>query len=271
MPTLLLKMPPTRSTAHTGCGWSSACHPACTARGAGAAVGREVVRSLRDDETGADLRVTDVDHDQLVGSGCVGAATRAKEARIVDGQDVPVPRGDTGGLVLRGPGLMDRYEADPEATEGAFRGGWFPPATSPGWTTRAVCTSWGDSGHDPPGRGERGRPRSRGCSPDAPRRPLAAVVAVPDELRGEEVMAFVSPLVTRTPTRFRERTRRVLRSTLGPLQGAEVPGGPRFPELPGHGVAPGRQSRSGPAPGGRGTEWTGMAMTVTGPALLPVR
>lgn len=145
-------------------------------------------------ETGADLRVTDVDHDQLVGSGCVGAATRAKEARIVDARDMPVPRGAVGELVLRGPGLMDRYEADPEATAAAFRGGWFHTGD----------LAWMD---------DEGRVYLVGRLKDMIRRAgenvsareveevllmhgtvrLAAVVAVPDEVRGEEVKAFVSP------------------------------------------------------------------------------
>jgi carnitine-CoA ligase len=144
-------------------------------------------------ETGADLRVTDADHDHLVGSGCVGAATRAKEARIVDAQDLPVPRGEVGELVLRGPGLMDRYEADPVATAAAFRGGWFHT---------------GDLAR----MDDAGRVYLVGRLKDMIRRAgenvsarevedvllthadvrLAAVVAVPDDLRGEEVKAFVS-------------------------------------------------------------------------------
>jgi crotonobetaine/carnitine-CoA ligase len=149
-------------------------------------------------ETGADLRVTDEDHDELVGSGCVGAAARAREVRIVDAHDLPVPRGEVGEVVLRGPGLMDRYEADPEATAAAFRGGWFHT---------------GDLGR----MDEAGRVYLVGRSKDMVRRAgenvsarevedvllthacvgLAAVVAVPDELRGEEVKAFVS--VSRGP------------------------------------------------------------------------
>ena len=144
-------------------------------------------------ETGADLRVTDEDHDELVGSGCVGAAARAREVRIVDAHDVSVPRGEIGEVVLRGPGLMDRYEADPEATAAAFRGGWFHT---------------GDLGR----MDEAGRVYLVGRFKDMVRRAgenvsarevedvllthasvrLAAVVAVPDELRGEEVKAFVS-------------------------------------------------------------------------------
>ncbi|MBK6761851.1 MAG: AMP-binding protein [Micrococcales bacterium] len=144
-------------------------------------------------ETGADLRVTDADHDLLVGSGCVGAAARAREARIVDAQNLPVPRGEVGELVLRGPGLMDRYEADPDATAAAFRGGWFHT---------------GDLGR----MDEAGRVYLVGRLKDMIRRAgenvsareveevllthdavrLAAVVPVPDDLRGEEVKAFVS-------------------------------------------------------------------------------
>ena len=144
-------------------------------------------------ETGADLRVTDEDHDELVGSGCVGAAARAREVRIVDSHDLSVPRGEVGEVVLRGPGLMDRYEADPEATAAAFRGGWFHT---------------GDLGR----MDEAGRVYLVGRFKDMVRRAgenvsarevedvllthasvrLAAVVAVPDELRGEEVKAFVS-------------------------------------------------------------------------------
>ena len=112
----------------------------------------------------------------------------------MDAQDLPVPRGEVGELVLRGPGLMDRYEADPEATTAAFRGGWFHT---------------GDLGR----MDDAGRVYLVGRLKDMIRRAgenvsarevedvllthadvrLAAVVAVPDELRGEEVKAFVSP------------------------------------------------------------------------------
>jgi len=145
-------------------------------------------------ETGADLRVTEVDHDELVGSGCVGGAVRAREARIVDAGDLPVPRGESGELVLRGPGLMDRYEADPDATAAAFRGGWFHT---------------GDLAR----MDDAGRVYLVGRLKDMIRRAgenvsarevedvllthgdirLAAVVAVRDEVRGEEVKAFVCP------------------------------------------------------------------------------
>ena len=144
-------------------------------------------------ETGADLRVTDDDHDELVGSGCVGAATRVKEARIMDVHDFPVPRGEVGELVLRGTGLMDRYEADPDATATAFRGGWFH--------TGDLARMDDDDRVYLVGR-LKDMIRRAGENVSAREVEdvlmthkdvrLAAVIAVPDDLRGEEVKAFVS-------------------------------------------------------------------------------
>lgn len=144
-------------------------------------------------ETGADLRVTDADHDELVGSGCVGAPTGAREARVVDAHDLPVLRGDVGELVLRGVGLMDRYEADPEATAAAFRGGWFHTGD---------LARMDDAGRVYLVGRRKDMIRRAGENVSArevedvllthPAVRLAAVVAVPDELRGEEVKAFLS-------------------------------------------------------------------------------
>jgi crotonobetaine/carnitine-CoA ligase len=144
-------------------------------------------------ETGADLRVTDTDHDDLVGSGCVGAPTRTKEARIVDTQDMPVPRGEVGELVLRGPGLMDRYESDPEATAVAFRGGWFHTGDLARMDREGRVYLVGRLKDMIRRAGENVSAREVEdvlVTHRAVR--LAAVVAVPDELRGEEVKAFVS-------------------------------------------------------------------------------
>ena len=144
-------------------------------------------------ETGADLRVTDADHDELVGSGCVGAATRVKEARVVDSQDLPVPRGEAGELVLRGPGLMDRYEADPEATAAAFRSGWFHTGDLARMDDAGRVYLVGRLKDMIRRAGENVSAREVEdvllTHPDVR---LAAVVAVPDEVRGEEVKAYVA-------------------------------------------------------------------------------
>ncbi|MEI2643347.1 MAG: AMP-binding protein [Candidatus Nanopelagicales bacterium] len=144
-------------------------------------------------ETGADLRVTDADHDELVGTGCVGAATRAREARIVDPQDIAVPRGEAGELVLRGVGLMDRYEADPEATAAAFRDGWFHTGDLARMDDAGRVYLVGRLKDMIRRAGENVSAREvEDVLLTHPAVRLAAVVAVPDELRGEEVKAFLT-------------------------------------------------------------------------------
>ncbi|MER6170744.1 AMP-binding protein [Streptosporangium sp. NPDC001681] len=76
-------------------------------------------------ETGGDLRVLPDDHDELVGTGCVGKPNPHREARIVDERGRAVPRGATGELILRGAGMMDGYYRDEPATREVFRDGWF--------------------------------------------------------------------------------------------------------------------------------------------------
>ena len=152
-------------------------------------------------ETGADLRVGEADHDVLVGTGCVGAPAAHREVRIADPTGTALPVGRTGELQLRGPGMMDGYFADPAATAASFHGGWFRT---------------GDLAH----RDEAGRVYLDGRIKDMIRRSgeniaareveevlathpdirLAAVVAVPDELRGEEVKAVVVTDPARVPS-----------------------------------------------------------------------
>ncbi|MFY0406651.1 AMP-binding protein [Solicola sp. PLA-1-18] len=134
-------------------------------------------------ETGADLRVTPLDHDELVGSGCVGAPTAYREARVDPA---------TGELQLRGAGMMDGYLDDPAATEAAFVDGWFRT---------------GDLAR----LDDEGRVYLVGRLKDMIRRSgenvaareveevllthtsvrLVAVTGMPDEIRGEEVRAWV--------------------------------------------------------------------------------
>jgi crotonobetaine/carnitine-CoA ligase len=143
-------------------------------------------------ETGGDLRVSPADHDEIVGTGCIGRPTREREAMVVDDAGFPVPRGETGELVLRGIGLMHGYHDDPEATARAFRSGWFHTGDL------AVMDRSGRVFYA--GRTKDMIRRSgENISADEVERvlllhagvALAAVIAVPDELRGEEVKAFI--------------------------------------------------------------------------------
>jgi len=195
-------------------------------------------------ETGGDLRVTDRDHDELVGTGCMGGPVSYRQARIVDTADETVPAGQTGELALRGPGMMDGYLDNPRATAQALRGGWFHTGD----------LAWMD---------DAGRVYHAGRLKDMIRRSgenvaareveeillthpgvrLAAVTGVPDEIRGEEVKAYyvaagVSPqdladycrarLAAFKVPRFWQReddlprtdSQRVAKTRLGELRGA---------------------------------------------------
>ncbi|MGW5648747.1 AMP-binding protein [Saccharopolyspora sp. NPDC003752] len=143
-------------------------------------------------ETGSDIRMTPQDHDAAVGTGCLGRAAPGREVMIVGGDGAPVPRGEVGELAIRGTGLMHGYFRDPEATERAFRAGWFHT---------------GDLAR----MDDEGRVYYAGRTKDMIRRSgeniaaaevervlqlhpaveVAAVLPEPDELRGEEVHAVV--------------------------------------------------------------------------------
>ena len=145
-------------------------------------------------ESGLDIAVELADHDAALGTGCIGTPMPGREARVVDALDRPVPAGTPGELVLRGVGLMDGYYRNPAATAEAFRNGWLH-------TGDVVRCD------------ERGRYHYVSRRKDMIRRSgeniaaaeveevimrhpgvrLAAVLAVEDDLRGEEVMAYVVP------------------------------------------------------------------------------
>ncbi|MBA0127051.1 AMP-binding protein [Haloechinothrix sp. YIM 98757] len=143
-------------------------------------------------ETGADLRVREHEHDELVGTGCVGTPIRDREVMILDSHGGAAPRGRTGELAIRGTGLMLGYHGRPEVTAHAFRDGWFHT---------------GDLAR----MDEAGRVYYVGRTKDMIRRSgenisadevehaltlhpdvdIAAVTAVPDDLRGEEIQAHI--------------------------------------------------------------------------------
>ena len=57
--------------------------------------------------------------------GSIGLAISGCEVKVVDGDDNEVSPGEVGEVVIRGYNVMKGYYKRPEATEEAFRGGWF--------------------------------------------------------------------------------------------------------------------------------------------------
>lgn len=63
--------------------------------------------------------------DQLRKLGSAGRACLNMETRVVDDEDRPLPPGQVGEIVHRGPHIMIGYWQDPVKTAEAFRNGWF--------------------------------------------------------------------------------------------------------------------------------------------------
>ena len=193
MPGLLLRMPSDpRRPRPPGPGRAVLGHPAHPARQLEQRWGVPWYEAFGMTETGADLRVTDVDHDELVGTGCLGGPVSYRQGRRSSGPTACRSRpGRPGRSRCAGPGMMDGYDGDPEATAQVMRDGWFHT---------------GDLGRmDAQGRVyHAGRIKDmirRGGENVAAREVeevllahpgvrLVAVTAVPDEIRGEEVKAY---------------------------------------------------------------------------------
>lgn len=143
-------------------------------------------------EIGAGTAVTPEDHDELVGSGCIGRPIRGREARVVDERGRPVPSGETGELVFRGLGMMDGYFKNPEATAEVFKDGWFHSGDLARMDEAGRFYYMGR---------EKDMIRRSGENVSAteveetieghPDVKIAACVPVADELRGEEIKAYV--------------------------------------------------------------------------------
>jgi crotonobetaine/carnitine-CoA ligase len=145
-------------------------------------------------ETGGDIRMSPQDHDELVGTGCIGRPSRDREVMIAGEDGNPLPRGETGELVIRGIGLMNSYHDDPGATARAFSGGWFHTGDLARMDAEGRVYYVGRAK-------DMIRRSGENVSADEVERALllhpairlAAVVAVPDELRGEEIKAYIVP------------------------------------------------------------------------------
>jgi crotonobetaine/carnitine-CoA ligase len=142
-------------------------------------------------ETGADLRVTDADHDELVGSGCLGGPVSYRQVQIIGDDGQPVPDGQTGEITLAGPGMMDGYDGDPEATAAVLRDGWFHTGDLGRMDTSGRVYHAGRLKDMIRRGGENVAAREvEEVLLTHPAIKLVAVVAVPDEIRGEEVKAY---------------------------------------------------------------------------------
>jgi long-chain acyl-CoA synthetase len=114
------------------------------------------------------------------------------EMKVVDDNDRDVPDGDLGEIVLRGENILKGYFKSPEATETAFRNGWFHTGDV-GYRDQDGFFYIVDRKSDMIIRGgENIYPREIDeVLYQHPAVAAAATIGVPDDLYGEEVAAFI--------------------------------------------------------------------------------
>ena len=124
--------------------------------------------------------------------GTVGLPIFGVDVRCVDESGRPVPCGERGEVIVRGPNVMKGYFNRPEATDEATRNGWFHTGDI-GVIDQEGYLSIVDRKKDMILRGGFNvYPRElEEVIVSHPAVSLAAVIGVPDERLGEEVKAFI--------------------------------------------------------------------------------
>ena len=137
-----------------------------------------------------------LEHEGMVGSGSCGIAAPLREAKVVDDAGREVPPGVEGELAIRGPGIFAGYWNRPEATAEAFHGEWFRTGDVFRRDAEGYFTIVGRTKDMVRRAGENIAAREvEAVLRNMPEIEDAAVLGVPDPLRGEEVLACLLPAV----------------------------------------------------------------------------
>jgi len=130
--------------------------------------------------------------DSLRKRECVGPPLPFLEIKIVDDQDQPVPVGEVGELICRGPNVMKGYYKDPQATMEALKGGWLHTGDLARMDEEGFVYIVDRKKDMIISGGENIYPREiEEVLYHHPKIQEAAVIGTPDPLWGESVKAFV--------------------------------------------------------------------------------
>lgn len=131
--------------------------------------------------------------EDMVGSGSCGRPSPFRETRIVDDAGHEVPEGEIGELLIRGPGMFMGYHENPEATAEVLRDGWFHTGDLFRRDARGYHYIVGRKKDMIRRSGENIACREvEGVLRDMTEIEEVALIPVPDDLRGEEVKAFLT-------------------------------------------------------------------------------
>ena len=142
-------------------------------------------------ETGGDLMVP-LDDVESVGSGAMGVPISTKEAKVVDESGHEVAQGQIGELIIRGEPMMLGYWKKPEETTATIVDGWLHTGDLV-YKDKKGYFHWTGRLKDMIRRaGENiSAVEVEGVLMEHAKIKLAACVPIPDELRGEEVKAYI--------------------------------------------------------------------------------
>lgn len=129
---------------------------------------------------------------EMTGSGSIGLACPEVDAFVADEHDQPLPTGSIGEILLRAPGLMTGYLNRPDATAETMRSGWLHTGDLARIDDRGFFYFRGRAKDIVRRAGENvAAAEVEQVLRSHPSVLEAAVIAAPDELRGEEVHAIV--------------------------------------------------------------------------------
>ncbi|RFC69419.1 MULTISPECIES: class I adenylate-forming enzyme family protein [Mesorhizobium] len=130
--------------------------------------------------------------DELIGTGTMGVEPPGVTIRLVDDNDVDVPPGEAGECLIGGPDLYAGYLNRPDVTTEANRGGWYHSGDVARRDERGLLYFVGRKKEIIRRMGENiSATEVEGVLRSHPKVIEAAVVPVPDTLRGEEVKAYL--------------------------------------------------------------------------------
>jgi crotonobetaine/carnitine-CoA ligase len=143
-------------------------------------------------EGGVMSRVPNHMADELIGTGTMGVEPPGVTIRLVDDDDNDVAEGEAGECLIGGPDLYAGYLNRPETTAEANRGGWYHSGDVARRDERGLLYFVGRKKEIIRRSGENiSAAELEGVLRSHPKIIEAAVVPVPDELRGEEVKAYI--------------------------------------------------------------------------------
>jgi crotonobetaine/carnitine-CoA ligase len=143
-------------------------------------------------EGGIMARVPRAMASELVGSGSVGVEPPEVSIRLVNDRNEDVPEGESGEAFIRGPDLFRGYLNRPDVTAEAMRDGWYHSGDLLRRDARGLLYFMGRRKELIRRSGENiAAAEVEAVLRSYPKILEVAVIPVPDELRGEEVKAYI--------------------------------------------------------------------------------